>query len=194
MKVSSDEADEALKTIQKVADRTRRSVASGGTSLVLIITGVIWLVGFLANQFLTGLFVMYLWVGMSLFGSALAVWLGSRMGRRVRSEMTSAYTKRVSLYWLLLVFYCAAAIAITRPTDGRQITMIIILFIMMGQLAMGILFSFSSAWWPIPITALALAGYFLLPGFFYLWMAVLAGGGMIALGLYIYLRGKLWLH
>ena len=40
--------------------------------------------------------------------------------------------------------------------------------------------------WPsIVITALALIGYFLLPGIFYLWMAILGGGGMIALGLYI---------
>ena len=63
--------------------------------------------------------------------------------------------------------------------------MFIILFIMLGQLAMGLLFSFSSIWWALPITALALVGYFLLPGIFYLWMAILGGGGMIALGLYI---------
>ena len=55
-------------------------------------------------------------------------------------------------------------------------------------LAMGLLFSFSSVWWALPITALALAGYFLLPGIFYLWMAILGGGGMIALGLYIRFR------
>jgi hypothetical protein len=35
------------------------------------------------------------------------------------------------------------------------------------------------------ITALALVGYFLLPGIFNLWMAILGGGGMIVLGLYI---------
>ena len=36
---------------------------------------------------------------------------------------------------------------------------------------MGLLLSFSSVWWALPITALALIGYFLLPGIFYLWMA-----------------------
>ncbi len=35
------------------------------------------------------------------------------------------------------------------------------------------------------ITALALIGYFFLPDIFYLWMAFLGGGGMIALGVYI---------
>ena len=64
-------------------------------------------------------------------------------------------------------------------------TMFVILFIMLGQLAMGLLFSFSSVWWALPVTALALAGYFLMPDIFYLWVAILGGGGMIALGLYI---------
>jgi hypothetical protein len=52
-------------------------------------------------------------------------------------------------------------------------------------MAMGLLLSFASIWWGLALTALALIGYFLLPGIFYLWMAILGGGGMIVLGLYI---------
>jgi hypothetical protein len=63
--------------------------------------------------------------------------------------------------------------------------MFIILFVMVGWLAMGLLLSFTSIWPGVIITALALVGYFLLPGIFNLWMAILGGGGMIALGLYI---------
>jgi hypothetical protein len=63
--------------------------------------------------------------------------------------------------------------------------MYIILFVMVGWIAMGLLLSFGSIWPGVTITALALTGYFLLPGVFYLWMAILGGGGMIALGLYI---------
>ena len=129
--------------------------------------------------------VAYIWIGMSLLGSALSILLGIRMGQRVRSPSTAATAKRIGIFWLLLVLYGIAAIAIARPTDGKQVTMFIILFIMIGQLAMGLLLSFSSIWWALPITALALIGYFLLPGIFYLWMALLGGGGMIALGLYI---------
>ena len=97
----------------------------------------------------------------------------------------AASAKRASIFWLLLVCYGIAAIAIARPTDGKQVTMLIILFIMVGQLAMGLLLSFSSVWWALPITALALVGYFMLPGIFYLWMGLLGGGGMIVFGLYI---------
>ena len=79
-------------------------------------------------------------------------------------------------------------IAIARPTDGKQVTLFIVLFTMIGQSAMGLLLSFASVWWALPIAALALAGYFLLPAYFYLWMGVLVGGGMIALAVYIRLR------
>ena len=188
MNISPDEAEEALAAIQKVMQRTRHSIASSGAYIFLIVTGIVWLVGFLSTQFLTGAIVAYIWIGTSILGSALATVLGMRMSPRVRAPSTGATAKRAGLFWLLLVFYAIAAIAIARPADGKQITMFIILFIMIGQLAMGLLLSFSSVWWALPITALALVGYFLLPNIFYLWMGILVGGGMIALGLYIRAR------
>ena len=82
---------------------------------------------------------------MSVIGSALSILLGTRMGRRVRNPSFNPTAKRVALFWLLLVFYCIAAIAVARPADGKQVTMFIILFTMIGQLSMGLLLSFSSS-------------------------------------------------
>lgn len=188
MNISPDEAEEALAAIQKVTQKTRRSIASGGAYVFLIITGIVWLVGFLATQFLSSEIVVYIWVGVSLLGTALSIPLGRRTSGRVHNPSFNATAKRAGIFWVLLILYGIAAIAIAGPKDGKQATMLIILFIMLGQLAMGLLLSFSATWWALPITALALAGYFLLPDYFYLWMAVLGGGGMIALGLYIRLR------
>ncbi len=188
MNISPDEAEEALAAIQRMTQKTRHSIASSGAHIFLIITGVVWLVGFLSTQFLPSAIVGYIWGGMSLLGSAISILLGRRAGPRVRGPATSASTKRAVTFWLLLVLYAVAAIAIAQPADGKQVTMFIILFIMIGQLSMGMLLSFSSVWWAIPITALALIGYFLLPGIFYLWMGLLVGGSMIALGVYIRAR------
>jgi hypothetical protein len=188
MTVSPSEAEEALAAIEVVARRTRRSIASGGTTMTLIVTGVVWLVGFTCTQFLPGEIVGYVWAGLSVLGGAVGTILGIRLGKRVRSPSTAPMAKRVGLFWLFLVVYGASAIAIARPTDGKQASMLVILFILLGHLTMGLVFSFSSVWWALPITALALIGYFLLPGFFYLWMGVLGGGGMVALGLYIRAR------
>ena len=132
--------------------------------------------------------VGYIWTGLSILGGTLGAILGFRQGKRVRSPATAPTAKRIGLFWLFLVFYSIAIIVIARPTDGKQATLFVILFIMLGQLAMGLLFSFSSVWWALPITALALIGYLLLADIFYLWMAILGGGGMIALGLYIRYR------
>ena len=185
MNISPAEAEEALAAIQRTMQKTRHSIASSGAYVFLIVTGIVWLVGFLSTQFLSGEIVAYIWIGMSALGSALSILLGTRRGRRVRSPSVNASAKRAGIFWLLLVFYGIATVAIARPTDGKQVTMFVILFVMIGQLAMGLLLSFSSVWWALPITALALVGYFLLPGIFYLWMGVLGGGGMIALALYI---------
>ena len=185
MNISPDEAQEALTAIQDMTHKTRRSIASGGTSLTLIVTGIVWLVGFACTQFLSGAVVAYIWIGLSLLGSAVAIVLGRRMGERVHSPLTAAYAKRIGVFWLLLVCYGIATIAVAQPLDGKQVTTLVILFIMLGQLSMGMLTSFSSVWWALPISALALAGYYLMPDYFYLLMAILGGGGMIALGLYI---------
>ena len=161
MNVSPTEAEEALAAIQKITQKTRHSIASSGAYIFLIITGGIWLVGFLATQFLAGSVVAYIWIGASLLGSALSILLGTRRGKRVHSSSVNATAKRAGLFWLFLVLFGIATIAIAKPTDGRQITMFVILFIMLGQLAMGLILSFSSVWWALPITALALVGYFL---------------------------------
>lgn len=185
MNVSPSEAEEALAAIENMAQKTRHSIASGGTTITLILTGVIWLIGFMCTQFLSGEIVTYIWAGLSIFGVILGSILGSRMSKRVRSPMTAPMVRRVGIFWLFLILFGIAAISIAQPTDGKQATMIIILFILLGQMAMGLLFSFATVWWTLPITVLALVGYFFFIGIYYLWMALLGGGGMIALGLYI---------
>lgn len=188
MNISHNEAEEALVAIQSMAQKTRKSIASGGTYITLIVTGIVWLVGFLCTQFLLGNLVGYIWGGLSVLGTMAGFILGSRMGKRVRSPEAVPMMKRVGIFWLLLVLFAVTTIAAARPADGKQATLLIILFIMLGQMAMGLLVSFSNVWWSLLVAALALVGYFLFPDIFYLWMAVLGGGGMIALGLYIRFR------
>ena len=188
MNISPNEAEEALADIKRMSQKTRQSISGSGAHIFLIATGIVWLVGFLATQFLSGPIVPTIWIAMSIVGSAVAVFLGTRMSRRVRNPAANPTAKRAAFFWVLLIFFCIAAIAVARPADPKQVTMFIILFAMLGQLAMGLLVSFSYTWWALPITALALIGYFLLPDYFYLWMGVLVGGSMVALGLFIRLR------
>jgi hypothetical protein len=188
MEVSHPEAEQALAAIEAMAQKTRHSLASGGTHISLIVTGIIWLTGFLCAQFLSGEILIYIWVGLSALGGTLATILNIRLSRRIHVPSAAATAKRMGLIWLLLGVYCVAAIAVAWPVDGKQLTVFVVLFVMLGYLAMGLLLSYSSIWPGLIIIALMLIGYFLLPDFFYLWMAILGGGGMIALGLHIRAR------
>jgi hypothetical protein len=118
MNISPNEAEEALASIQKTAQKTRQSIASSGIHYSLIITGAVWMVGFICTQFLSGEILPYIWIGLSIVGSILAPILNIRTGKRVRNPSAGATAKRISLVWLLLVVYCLSAIAIAWPIDG----------------------------------------------------------------------------
>ncbi len=188
MNMSSAEAEEALAAIQMITQKTRQSITSGGTYITLIVTGIVWLIGFISTQYLPPAIVGYIWAGLSVIGGITGTFFGLRMGKRVRSPLTAPTFKRVGLFWLFLALYAVTIITVAHPIDGKKAVLFVILFIMLGQLAMGMVFSFSTVWWALLISALALFGYYLLPGIFYLWMALLGGGGMIILGLFIRFR------
>ncbi len=185
MDISTTEAEEALAAIETMVQKTRQTISKSGAYAFLIVWGAVWLLGFLSSHFLPNETASRIWIGLDILGGVLSMVVGVRMNRRVRSPSTTSSGKRIAWFWLLLFFYSVATIGVTWPADGKQLAMIIILFVMVGWMAMGLLLSFASIWGGLVITALALIGYFFLPDIFYLWMAVLGGGGMIALGIYI---------
>ncbi len=188
MNISPNEAEEALSAIQAVMQKTRRAISSSGAYKFLVIWGIIWLLGFLNSQFLPGKTSGYIWIGLDILGGFVSVLISLTMGRGVRTIAPTTTGKRIGIFWLLLILYCVVAVSIAWPIDGKQMSMLITLFATLGWLAMGLLLSFASAWWGLGLLALSLIGYFLLPGIFYLWMAFLGGGGMIALGVYVRYR------
>lgn len=185
MNISPAEAEETLAIIQSMMKKTRRSISSSGGYSFLIVWGVVWFLGFLGSQFLPQEIGGYTWMILDTLGGIISAFLGFRMSRRVRSSSSAISGKHIGIFWILLFCYVIATIAVSWPADGKQLAMYIILFVMVGWMAMGLLLSFYSIWPGLVITVLALVGYFLLPDIFYLWMAVLGGGGMIAFGLFI---------
>jgi hypothetical protein len=188
MNLSPKEAKEALASIQNVTQKTRHSISGLSAYISLIITGAVWLIGFTASQFLTAPLVVWIWIVTSVTGSILATIMSIQASKRVRIASSAIIGRRIGLFWLLLVLLSAGAIAVAHPTDGKQITLLVILFALIGQMGMGLLVSFSATWWVVPIAALALAGYYFVPAWFYLWIALLVGGSMILLGLYIHFK------
>lgn len=185
MNISPNEAEEALAAIREVMRKTRRVISSSGAYKFLILWGIIWMIGFLNSQFLDQKIAGYVWMGLDILGGILSTVIGRRLNRGVRTSLPLTSGNRIALFWLLMILYCVAAIGVVWPVDGKQLAMFIIFFTSLGWVAMGLLLSFASAWWGLGLVALSLVGYFLLPSIFYLWMAILGGGGMIALGIYV---------
>jgi hypothetical protein len=188
MNISPDEAEEELAVIRSIVKKTRHMLASDGTYIFLIVTGLIWLTGFMCTQILSCEIVTYILIGLCILGSSLATILNIRNSKHIHSLSASATAKRIGLVWLLLAVFCIAAIAVAWPVVGKQLTVFIVLFVMIGYLAMGLMLSYNSMWPGFIIIALTLIGYFLVSDFFYLWISLLGGGGMIILGLYIHYR------
>jgi len=185
MDISPTEAEEALAAIQTMMQKTRRSISVSGAYKFLILWGAVWMVGFLGSQFLPKEIANYVWIGVDILGGILSMAIGVRLNRGVRSSTPTSSGKRIAFFWLLLFFYCVAAIGVAWPVDGKQFAMFIILFVTVGWIAMGLLLSFASVSWGLALLGLSLVSYFLLPDYFYLIMAFVGGGGMIALGIYV---------
>jgi hypothetical protein len=185
MNISPSEAEEALSAIKTIMKKTRRTISSSGAYKFLILWGIVWLLGFLNSQFLPDHIASNIWIVLDVLGGIFAALVGIRMNRGIRSNSPSTTGKRIGGFWLLLFLYCFAAIMVAQPIDGKQLAMFIILFVIVGWIAMGLLLSFASVWWGLALTAIALFAFFLLPSIFYLIMAILGGGGMIALGFFI---------
>src|SRR4030065_1438553 len=179
MNITPSEAEEALTAIQSMMEKTRRALSSSGAYKFLILWGVIWMLGFLGSQFLPKEIASYVWIGLDILGGILSMVIGVRLNRGVRSSAPTTSGQRTGFFWLLLFFYCVAAIGIAWPVDGKQFAMFIILFVTVGWIAMGLLLSFASVWWGLALVGLSLVSYFLLEDYFYLIMAFVGGGGMI---------------
>jgi len=188
MQITADEAQESLAAIHSIRQRMRRAVANGGAHYFFILWGVIWFFGFLGSHFFTGKITGYIWLVLDILGGFGSWVIGLLLRRRLRNTSVSVTGRRIGLFWLTLFIYCALTIWIAGPMDGKKLAMFIIIFVMVGWIAMGFLLSSSFAKLALLVTAIAFAGYFLFPEIFYLWMALLGGGTMIGCGLYIRFR------
>jgi hypothetical protein len=187
MNISPNEAEQTLADIQAVMKKNKRIISSSGAYQFLILWGTIWLGGFLCSQFIQNQWAGYIWMGLDILGGLLSVGIGIRISRRVRTASIPS-GGRIGAFWGLLFLFCAAAILIVWPIDYKHLSMIIILFVMIGWNGMSLLFSVVPLKLGLVITALALIGFFFVPHYFFLWIALLCGGGMIAFGFYIRYR------
>lgn len=186
MGITPGEAREALETVRRVEERTRRAIALAGGGPILMIWGVVWLVGYLGGHFLESAATGWVWLVADLAGLAGTVFVVTRVQRWMRDPGG----RRIGLFWVLLLAYALLWIWASRPLSGAQVSLIAASVAMFGYAVMGLWLDRIFLWIGLGVTAIAIAGYLLLPAIFGLWMAVLGGGALLWSGVYIHRRWR----
>jgi hypothetical protein len=200
MNISKQEAADSLDQIEDAISRTQNAIGQGASGGILILWGIIWALGFSADQFAPRMAQTF-WPFL-IAGGMLAAWL---CRPRSKSRARSLIGARIGLFWLVLFAYAVLWFFLlhseSRPGqpglhfealnghEGEAVEQQLGAFFatvpMFAYVAGGIWLGRFFVWLGAVVTALTIAGYCLMPDWFNLWMAITGGGSLVVAGLYI---------
>jgi hypothetical protein len=176
-----------LKAIRQIMDRTRQS-ASGESGWFSVTGGMMWLVGFLGQQFLPEHLSGWVWLVGNTIGILVIVWLWVRSTRQ--GQTSSPVMRSIMLSWLALGVFVALFIWLFEVRTVIEILLLILVTTALGVIQVGLLFSL----WPFSLAGFGIAAaivsaYLLMPDYFFLTAALLGGGLLIGIGLWMVRSG-----
>lgn len=180
MPLSRTEAQGALRDLSTAERASAKAYGYRHASPHLFVWGAIWVVGYGANYFRPQWGAA--WPALVLIGTIASFWIGVRS----KPEGVREYDWR-SLATLLAVFaYIAALFVIMPPRNSMQISaffpiLVALFYSLVGIWMRGARMLIAG----IVVAALTLGGYFFLPQYFLLWMAVVGGGAVILGGFWL---------
>jgi hypothetical protein len=183
MSIDPESAVLSLSEVERVEKRTRDAFYYAGSSLYLILWGLLTALGNLLSQFWPGsagrVWHVILPVGLLL---CFAIGYGQRAaGRQNQTALRILWALAVlSLYKTLWEHFLGLG-----SLDPRQLCAIESSFYMMGFVLAGIWVGRFFMICGATVTALIVAGYLWSGPWFNLFLAVVEGGGMILGGLYV---------
>jgi hypothetical protein len=192
MDVSPNNARESLSLIEETATRTRRAISAGYAGNLLILWGLIWIAGFTAVHVLheRGGLAFAILDGLGIIGTILICrkW---PIRDAVRSPGTRQVARGILIFWFMLLAYAILWVILLRPASGIQLGAFLATAVMLGYVVTGL---WSSSRFLVAlgliVTGLTLFGYYVIPGYFNLWMAPTGGGALMGTGLYIRIRWR----
>jgi hypothetical protein len=194
MSISQEEARESLSQVADVTERTRKLLAYGRVDKHFIVWGIVWFLGFCAAQFLPHLNI-WVWLALIAAGFAASALIG--MNEPVRNTVG----RRLGSFWLFLYAYVFLWIWLLSPflvVQGqeqtiafwRHMTAILVTVPMFAYIVMGLWLGWFIIWTGLAVTTVSVLGLFVVPDYFYLWLAVTGGGTLFGTGLFIHNRWR----
>jgi hypothetical protein len=174
-------AREALAEIDRVAERTRKAIAHGPASAMLMLWGLVWAAGFAATELDPARSGMC-WLIGDLVGILGSIGIALRPKSPVSGGKADG---RIAFFWVALFCYAGLWLWMFQPTDGNHIGAFFATVPMFAYVAMGLWLSRFFVYLGVLVTVLTVVGLTLFPLHFNLWMAVVGGGSLFAAGVYI---------
>ena len=180
MTIDRNDASLSLSEIDAVQKRTRRALIYSGSSTSLLIWGVLVAIGYIATHFAPG-HADPVWAAIFVIG------LGSGFGIRAWRARTKVQTWDSRIHYALIVMICFGAfwVYLIPREHYREIAAFWPTLFMFGYVVAGFWLGRFFTYCGLIVTALTIVGYFWLGAWFYLWMAAVSGGGMIAGGIWL---------
>lgn len=178
MPITRDEAANALRDITQTERKSGEAYGYQRGAPHLIVWGVVWAIGYGLTYFKPGW--QLTWPVLSIAGAVASFWIGSRM----RSDVTTGWRYLATL--VAIIIFIAALFSVLPPQNGSQVgaffpLLVSLFYAIVGIWAGGRRLIVLSAL----IVVLTLIGFFYLPQYFALWMAVVGGGGLVVGGLWL---------
>jgi hypothetical protein len=180
MPLSSNEAAETLRDIDKTERRSANAYGYKSASPHLILWGFIWLVGYGAGYVKPGW--ANVWIPLVVLGSLASFWIGWRMKP---ANATRTDWRYGATFGAILAFV-SAFLSVMPPHTGNQAAaffplLVALFYGLIGIWSRGTRMLLLGA----AVLALTVFGYFVLPVQFALWMALVGGGSLILGGLWL---------
>ena len=180
MPLTPTEAADALRDIDQMEQRSSTVRGYQKASPYLILWGFIWLIGYSLSYARPQWGIA--WAVLSVIGV-----IGSFVvGMRLRSEGNRGGGWRYGATFLAVFFFITALFAIMPPRQPMQVgaffpILVALFYSLIGIWSRGQRMLITG----VAIAVLTLIGFFYLPAYFMLWMAVVGGGGLILGGIWL---------
>lgn len=192
MNVSNENAQASLAAVKDTMLRTHKAVAAAYSSPLLIFWGLLWVAAYTASQFYPQYadVIFGAMAGVGLLGSFL-VWPRVKRNLPVKEPVEEKINLRIGALWGSLFIYIFIWLSIFAPVNGMQINAFVCTVVMFAYIVTGLWFTaYFMVWLGLAVTATTLVGFYLLPAYYCLWMAVTAGGLLLGTGLYLHARWR----
>lgn len=182
MSIPPQEAADALRDIQQAQRQSVVAYRYQRFSPHLFLWGVIWIVGYAAEYVQPSATVV--WFLLVLVGIIGSFWIGFRAEPK-RSDASKAGWQYGTTALAIFLFICAL-FAILPPRSEAQIGAFFPILVALFYALIGIWTSAARITvLAFTLAALTVAGYFWLPQYFLLWMAMVGGGALILGGVWL---------